>query len=251
MLGRLKDRLVGVDRPQRREQYENESKDGFEALGLRLELELKNSVSGIATHDVLSAEWYEQIKVFTRLATITTVEQKLSSGRKEENTLWETEEQALRFLVEEGKLLPVLRLLVAFKERQREDPSLGGATQEEIKKCEDFEKAVGSVLCKLWSYVEGLQMTEIPLLITYVASVVDHAVYSSAGGILVRSAATRGRFIALHPSSIFLPMFCLYVYTSYLHRFFFGSESPWFARVSRCILGSLWWSVYYDVHVVS
>jgi hypothetical protein len=58
-------------------------------------------------------------EIFGRVANITDVESKLPSGKKDA-TLWETEEQALRFIIEDGKLNLCLRLLVEFKSRQIE-----------------------------------------------------------------------------------------------------------------------------------
>jgi len=58
-------------------------------------------------------------EIFGRIANITDVESKLPSGKKDA-TLWETEEQALRFIIEDGKLNLCLRLLIEFKSRQIE-----------------------------------------------------------------------------------------------------------------------------------
>lgn len=57
--------------------------------------------------------------IFGRVANISDVESKLPSA-KESATLWETEEQALRFILEDGKLNLCLRLLIEFKSKQIE-----------------------------------------------------------------------------------------------------------------------------------
>ncbi len=57
--------------------------------------------------------------IFGRVANITDVESKLPSA-KENATLWETEEQALRFVLEDGKLNLCLRILIEFKAKQIE-----------------------------------------------------------------------------------------------------------------------------------
>lgn len=56
-------------------------------------------------------------EIFGRIASISEMEAKLSVS-KDDATLWETEEQALRFLLEDGKLNLCLRSLVEFKENQ-------------------------------------------------------------------------------------------------------------------------------------
>ena len=57
-------------------------------------------------------------ETFGRIASITDVESSLSSGKGESSTLWETEEQALRFMLEDGKLNLCLRSLADFKKSQ-------------------------------------------------------------------------------------------------------------------------------------
>lgn len=58
-------------------------------------------------------------ETFGRVANISDVESSLPSAKKE-GTLWETEEQALRFLLEDGKLNLCLRSLIDFKAKQIE-----------------------------------------------------------------------------------------------------------------------------------
>jgi hypothetical protein len=67
---------------------------------------------------ILSDSWFEMTEVFGRMATISDMESKLSAGKDDAATLWETEEQALRFLLEDGKLNLCLRSLVEFKQAQ-------------------------------------------------------------------------------------------------------------------------------------
>lgn len=58
-------------------------------------------------------------EIFGRVAHISTVESSLPSS-KQDATLWETEEQALRFLLEDGKLNLCVRILIEFKVAQIE-----------------------------------------------------------------------------------------------------------------------------------
>lgn len=66
---------------------------------------------------VLSDPWFEMADVFGRIANISDMESKLPASKKDA-TLWETEEQALRFLLEDGKLNLCLRNLIEFKQAQ-------------------------------------------------------------------------------------------------------------------------------------
>lgn len=66
---------------------------------------------------ILSDPWFDMAEVFGRIANISDVESKLPASKKDA-TLWETEEQALRFLLEDGKLNLCLRNLIEFKAGQ-------------------------------------------------------------------------------------------------------------------------------------
>lgn len=63
-------------------------------------------------------------EIFGRVAHISDVESSLPSAKKD-GTLWETEEQALRFLLEDGKLNLCLRVLIEFKSIQIEARRIG------------------------------------------------------------------------------------------------------------------------------
>ena len=56
--------------------------------------------------------------LFFRLAGIAELESNLAQP-KEYATLWETEEQAIRYLIEDGKLNLCLRCMINYKEYQR------------------------------------------------------------------------------------------------------------------------------------
>lgn len=71
------------------------------------------------SYPILSDPWIEMAEVFGRIANISEVESNLPSAKKDA-TLWETEEQALRFLLEDGKLNLCVRILVDFKFTQIE-----------------------------------------------------------------------------------------------------------------------------------
>lgn len=73
-------------------------------------------------------------EIFGRVASISDVESKLPSS-KENATLWETEEQALRFVLEDGKLNLCLRLLIDFKAKQIETRHSGRGPIVRNRKC--------------------------------------------------------------------------------------------------------------------
>ncbi len=67
----------------------------------------------------MSPQFLEMSEIFSRLANISNLETSLAPA-KQDSTLWETEEQAIRFLIEDGKLNLCLRSLIAFKKYQLE-----------------------------------------------------------------------------------------------------------------------------------
>lgn len=108
-------------------------------------------------YPILSDPWFEMAEIFGRVANITDVESKLPSGKKDA-TLWETEEQALRFIIEDGKLNLCLRLLIEFKSRQIEARRSGrGPMVSNFAYFNDhFNLPMSYILC---SYLGGLCTT--------------------------------------------------------------------------------------------
>lgn len=144
-------------------------------------------------------------EVFGRMATISDMESKLSAGKNDSATLWETEEQALRYLLEDGKLNLCLRSLVEFKKSQTESRICGKGPMvsvftctlftvsvsvrfiftvltssafthlntyhqiDFVAECDKFEKGLGSIFRNAWQHVEVLQTTDLPLLLNHIA----------------------------------------------------------------------------------
>jgi hypothetical protein len=106
------------------------------------------------------------------------MESKLSAS-KNDATLWETEEQALRYLIEDGKLNLCLRNMIAYKQFQRgllnASPAEREAYQERSTECIQFERGLGVVLRNAWSHVEALQTTDLTGLLNHIADVFESA----------------------------------------------------------------------------
>lgn len=148
--------------------------DQFESLTDKLVADLRRNIRNMESFPILSDPWIEMTETFGRIASITDVESSLSSGKGESSTLWETEEQALRFMLEDGKLNLCLRSLADFKKSQIQARA---ATDHIIlkfpKECDKFEKGLGSIMKNAWSHVEVLQTTDIPLLVNHIADVLS------------------------------------------------------------------------------
>lgn len=149
-----------------------EQVDEIEELTDRLAQDLKRNIKQLESFPILSDPWFDVADIFGRIASISDVESRLSAGKEEAATLWETEEQALRFLLEDGKLNLCLKCLVEFKTTQISQRKAGeGPMLVFLEECDKFEKGLGSILRNAWSHVEVLQTTDLAALVNYIADV--------------------------------------------------------------------------------
>lgn len=109
--------------------------------------------------------------IFGRVAHISNVESSLPSS-KQDATLWETEEQALRFLLEDGKMNLCARILIEFKAAQIESRRDNrGPMIDYTRECDKFEKGLGVILRNAWQHIEVLQTTDIHAVLGHIAAV--------------------------------------------------------------------------------
>ena len=109
----------------------NSDLTGLEGLSNRLTRDLKQNIRLIKDCPVLSDAWCEMADFVGRIKSITDIEAALPK-EDESQTMWEGDELALRYVMEEGKLNLCLRTLVAFRES-----SYGDRTETEAKDCGD------------------------------------------------------------------------------------------------------------------
>jgi hypothetical protein len=93
--------------------------DSIEELNSKLYADLRKKIRSLSSCSFMSPQFLEMSEIFSRLANISNLETSLAPA-KQDSTLWETEEQAIRFLIEDGKLNLCLRSLIAFKKYQLE-----------------------------------------------------------------------------------------------------------------------------------
>lgn len=93
--------------------------DSFSELNNKLTKDFKGSIRAISKVKVLSDAWFELGSHFTRLAHVSNVERAIAEAKDDSRTLWETEEEATRMLIEEGRLNSFMRDLIEFKGRQQ------------------------------------------------------------------------------------------------------------------------------------
>jgi hypothetical protein len=146
-----------------------------EDLVSRLNSDLRQAIRRIDLHEVLSPRWLEMTETFGRIASISEVESKLAAPKDQKGTLWETEEQALRHILEDGKLGICFRCLVEFKRYQRTFQQQGSNTAAPLLsvECDKFEKCLGTILLNTWAHAEALQMMDLTTVVHYIADVLE------------------------------------------------------------------------------
>ncbi|CAM9751222.1 unnamed protein product [Ectocarpus sp. 12 AP-2014] len=160
--------------------------DSMEALSAKLSADLRGNIRALGAFPLLSDEWCKMATALGRIAEISEAEAKLTQdciegerktgeGKDCQKTLWEGEEMALRYVLEDGKLNVCLRNLSEWRKFHRNRRDGGGQAGEDgplvLESLDSFEKGMGTVLRNAWTHVEALQTTDIPLLVEYVTGV--------------------------------------------------------------------------------
>jgi len=92
--------------------------DSLEELSEKLKSDLRRHIRCIGNFPVLSDRWCDMADTLGRVAVVSEAEANLPR-EAEGATLWETEEAALRYVLEDGKLNLCLRNMVDFKQVRR------------------------------------------------------------------------------------------------------------------------------------
>lgn len=151
-----------------------ETKDGMTLLNERLSADLRNNVRKLGFYPVLTPAWKEMVTSLSRMAVVTEVESSMPQAK--DASLWETEEQAVRFVMEDGKLNLLLRSIVEYKKHRiavRNTPD-ELEVLDDIALCDEFENMIGRVLHSCWLHVETLQTTDISALMDHIAAVLKN-----------------------------------------------------------------------------
>ena len=177
--------------------YERKGGDlqDIEELSQKLTADLQKHIHLIASCPVLSEPWCKMADLVGRIASISDMEARLPKEHANA-TLWECEEVALRYVMEDGKLNLCLRNLVEFRAFLREckgrtshldgappaylpeagEAKTGGSSETwQQSKLDVFEKGMGVMLRNAWSHVEAVQTTDLPMLIQHVGDVLHDA----------------------------------------------------------------------------
>jgi hypothetical protein len=163
------------------EKYEtSQDSDTIGDLSKRLQDDLRKAVHSLGSYRPFSDRWLKMAGALFRIGNITKMEVSLPKESKEA-TLWDCDELALRFLLEDGKLNLVLRNLIAYKTLERDMLVQGKSPKDEFKTAaRQFECGSGVTLKHAWLHIEALQTTDLPMMVEFIASVL-HAVVENPG----------------------------------------------------------------------
>ena len=152
--------------------YETEQEaDVIGDLSKRLQEDLRKAIHSLGSFRPFSDRWMIMCDSLQRIGHITKMEVTLPKENKDA-TLWDCDELALRFLLEDGKLNLVLRNLIAYKTLQYDMLRQGKAPKEEYKiAAVKFEIGTGVTLQHAWLHIEALQTTDLPMLIEYLCDI--------------------------------------------------------------------------------
>lgn len=78
--------------------------EGIEALSAKLSESLREAIRDLTLAAPLSEPWLSSAEKLVRVANVSEMEKRLKKEGAPESTLWEGEELALRYLLEDGKL---------------------------------------------------------------------------------------------------------------------------------------------------
>eukprot|EP00960_Hanusia_phi_P025804 745894-Hanusia_phi.AAC.1 len=147
-------------------------------------------VKSMAPWPLFSSNWFRMLEGIQQITDAAVLESKnVDRDTQSSTTLWERNEQIVRFILEEGKLNLTLRLLVDFKDLQRQEQfasKLNAARQAEPNATFDdlstikikaalYEQTLGVLmLCSIMS-IEALQVIDFPLFIDHIGKSLEFA----------------------------------------------------------------------------
>uniref|UniRef100_K3X8B5 Uncharacterized protein n=1 Tax=Globisporangium ultimum (strain ATCC 200006 / CBS 805.95 / DAOM BR144) TaxID=431595 RepID=K3X8B5_GLOUD len=149
-------------------------RDTFEELSGKLTADLRTHVRFMADYPVLSDDWNQMAEQIGRIGDITEMERSLP--KQQDATLWECEEIALRYLLEDGKLNLCLRNLVDYNEYLKRMLERGPVKESTMETMHKFERGMGLTLKNAWLHAEAVQTTDIPLLIEYIHNIFSYCI---------------------------------------------------------------------------
>mmetsp|Transcript_24776 Transcript_24776/g.62804 ORF Transcript_24776/g.62804 Transcript_24776/m.62804 type:complete len:296 (-) Transcript_24776:101-988(-) len=178
-------------------------------------LDLRRIVKQIQAHTVFSSKWFAMLSSLQHMTDTAVHEQQANATIEGSGavlaTLWERNELTIRYLLEEGKLNLCLRLMIDFKDMQRQEmfaQALANAKAEEpghafddlptIKvKAALYEQCLGMLLSCAFCNVESLQTLDMPALVEHMGKTLTFSL-THPEMVKSRDADRRQEVLSLH-----------------------------------------------------
>ena len=146
-----------------------ESEGQIESLSQKLLDRTRKQIREMDNHAVMSPKWLEMAQNLSKIGKICDAESQIDVDKKEA-TLWDGNENVLRFILEDGKLNQMLRTMVEFKTVQRKEGCLPNPDV-----CRMFETGLGIIFKHMFAHLEALQTTDLPLLLEHIITCLARA----------------------------------------------------------------------------
>jgi hypothetical protein len=172
---------------------ESPETSNLDSLSTKLASDLRAHVRNLKPHDAFSQGWVSMIESLQYVAGIAVMEERLPKRGEADQTLWEGEELAIRYIMEEGKLNMILRILHDYKRSMMAPDAQGtletiarshhdGNTDVLLKSAVAFEQHAGSLLRCAITHVESIQSVDMPELCEHIGEVLAHLLSNIEAG---------------------------------------------------------------------
>jgi len=149
--------------------------ESLEKMTKRLTSDLRARIRRLTHHTPFSQEWVDMTDTLQHLASVALMEEKDSN--KKDGSIWERDELCVRYIIEEGKINMLLRIMNEYKVFHYTVLKEGTSRDEDMKiRMKLFEQSLGILLKCAFTAVEALQTLDITHLIEHISMVIRHVV---------------------------------------------------------------------------
>jgi len=151
----------------------------LELLSSKLSADLRSHVKSVQIESWGSGAWFQGHEHLKYVSSVAQMENKLRRSKESNATLWESDEMATRYVVEEGKLNLLLRML---HEHKSQAMSNADALRQAGEACgvdgpsvaNSIERDAGTILRCGFAHVEAMQTVDLPLAAEHISLVLHH-----------------------------------------------------------------------------
>lgn len=166
---------------------ERTESSNLDALTKRLASDLREHMKQLKPYDIFTPEWDKMIESYQYVADVATMEEQMPARKckeADEESLWDGEQLAIRYLLEEGKMNMVLRMLHEFKtcmyqpDAEAKVAVIASQVHRDVSAlhsaARSYETHAGALLKCALSHVEAIQTVDMPELCQLMGEVLSH-----------------------------------------------------------------------------